>query len=537
VFTFGAPVFILNALVVLCRAIIREPETAKAVLLLLDSLCFACGEWDVRDYIYTYLPFVRPLMEEQYPMNVLKCELYRQNPPCLNTTATMLFMLYLMVHTLFILKTRHAVVVLPISIFIFVGIVETARMDYVKGCGIDRERGEYVLMASAVALTLITKYIMDSSVYDMFCCLEFRKQLLIEEKVHRCQAEFDLDCAKAAGYTPKASQYTPESNVSDDTSSEACTSGGVFKQLSVDVIHALGKLSEIGRKERWLIDSADVVTKQKLGCGSFGSVYAGTFKHVPVAIKLPVKLRAGKLEALGDELLILRQVRHPNIVAFYGACIHESYDNLALVLELVRGELLTAYVLTHDGYESESEIDEYSESIVPLVLGICHALLYLHTHSPSIVHGDLKPGNIMVEHLFCHETSTRAKLLDFGLSRVVSDDAKRLGGTKRWRAPEVSTCREPNTAADVFSFGLVVYFITSQSLPDYDFAQSIANTKLPRLPWDFCDDFRLMIQLCLSLEPSVRPEMEKIHDVFRHVRVGHSCQQNHLRNGEVRISL
>ena len=62
------------------------------------------------------------------------------------------------------------------------------------------------------------------------------------------------------------------------------------------------------------------------------------------------------------------------------------------------------------------------------MLDIAHALLYLHNLSPSIVHGDLKPGNVFVE---CREGQMQTKLADFGLARRITVSAATMGGRQQ----------------------------------------------------------------------------------------------------------
>merc|ERR1719265_346321 len=99
-----------------------------------------------------------------------------------------------------------------------------------------------------------------------------------------------------------------------------------------------------------------------------------------------------------------------------------------------------------------------------VMLDVCSALRYLHSHRPPIVHGDLKGSNVFVE--FVDAPTPRAKLLDFGLSRIVSKDSAPLSGTPNWMAPEITTGKvKPSPRADVFSLGLLLHFIVTGLKP------------------------------------------------------------------------
>ena len=103
-----------------------------------------------------------------------------------------------------------------------------------------------------------------------------------------------------------------------------------------------------------------------------------------------------------------------------------------------------------------------------LILDICRAVRYLHAQSPVIVHGDLKAANVMVESVV---PKCRAKLSDFGLSRVVTRSARPVGGTARWVAPELFVKEvAPNATCDVFSDGRLVHFIIVKKVHLAEFA-------------------------------------------------------------------
>merc|ERR1719223_2704701 len=116
----------------------------------------------------------------------------------------------------------------------------------------------------------------------------------------------------------------------------------------------------------------------------------------------------------------------------HGACICLDTGEVAMVLELVSGRSLSTYL--------HSDPQPNGLARAQCVSGVCHALVYLHSRSPSIVHSDVKPSNIVVEHHWNGSNRNLArdtaivnpKLLDFGLARVRTRTAKHLGGTWRW---------------------------------------------------------------------------------------------------------
>ena len=116
---------------------------------------------------------------------------------------------------------------------------------------------------------------------------------------------------------------------------------------------------------------------------------------------------------------MLRHVRHPNVVLFYGAYLEPEGGTIGLVFEKVNGQPLAAYLDAGPPARHRHQI----------LLGTGSAVRFLHAQKPCIVHGDLKDRNVLVE---AWEAGPRARLLDFGLSRLVTRNAKLLGGTMRW---------------------------------------------------------------------------------------------------------
>ena len=302
--------------------------------------------------------------------------------------------------------------------------------------------------------------------------LEYSERILfrqlLQEKQLRAQAEFQL--SKAREDAPRA-----EETASNSTGRQTSALGRMIQQ-GLHMEHSqCESLVEIGQREQWLVDAADLVIARSapiLGSGGFGIVAAGRFQRTPVAVKVIQENTTNhSLASIGNELRILRKLHHPNIVLFHGACVDFQTGDIALVLERVFGISFDAFV-----GEYHATQDKPIQAIYwafQLLHGACRALVYLHARQPPIVHGDLKASNIFVER---HFNGPHAKLLDFGMARVLSRRTLPLGGTLSWQAPEVFMRGAPTAAADVFSFGRVIYFLHVGKKPLADYEQKVIRS-------------------------------------------------------------
>lgn len=359
-----------------------------------------------------------------------------------------------------------------------------------------------------------------------FECLERRLFMgLISEKSIRFEAEYQLSQAR--------SQLPPL--VEDNDTNDAISLGGSSSALVVvgedDVIN-FEKIRTIGLREQWLVDSEEVRALEGvvLGEGGFGIVLKGIYQGVPCAIKAP-KARAcginrGSSATIGlcNELRILRRLRHPNIVILYGAVLLENGRNLSLIMEFVDGTPLGRFILglgTSSGHDAEGEKDDLVR--VTLLVDIACALRFVHSRQPAIVHSDIKDSNILVEH---HQREAdgrrqRAKLLDFGLSRIISGNAKPMGGTLRWMAPEIRSGQQrfPDKAADVYSFGLLVFFVATGRYPNTVQSMLLGRSRSLALQWPGDEDglagrCRPLSEQCTQTTADLRPAMQDVHNTL-----------------------
>ena len=121
-----------------------------------------------------------------------------------------------------------------------------------------------------------------------------------------------------------------------------------------------------------------------------------------------------------------------------------------------------------------------TEQRLSLFVRLCEVIAPLHR--VGVIHGDLKPGNIIVER------DGRVSVIDFGLSRVVDDPraAGALGGTPPFMAPENLSGSALTTASDVYALGTLLWLLVVERLPFAELGHGASGAKLsgkiPRMP-------------------------------------------------------
>lgn len=349
---------------------------------------------------------------------------------------------------------------------------------------------------------------------------------LVKEKSLRCAAEFRLACADQHRDATKARVSGSDPSVRSDPTNQSVFEG-LYHQ-GADVERHLRSLVGLGLKEHWLLFEEEVaMTRMVLGKGGYGVVKGGLFFGTKVAVKKP-RAKVSQKCLLADfcnELRVLRHVRHPNVVLLHGAVVDSDRLRVRLVFEMVDGESLHSFISGLDKVKepADGEVKPLQgHSLLArhqLVAGICHALWYLHSRQPRIVHGDLKDSNIMVE---ASAGGVRPKLLDFGLSRILSRNTRPSGGTLRWLAPEVfqQKGKNPSSKADVFSLGHLMSFIVTgirpmKNLSAKGMRDALRSGVVPPVPWPGSSVYetacRPIAEQCLLPQPEQRPSMETVN--------------------------
>jgi serine/threonine protein kinase len=285
-------------------------------------------------------------------------------------------------------------------------------------------------------------------------------------------------------------------------------------------VRSMQGIANIGRREHWLISRRDLqlLDIKTLGKGGQGFVICGLLHGAPVAVKITRSLPdLPHLGGICNELRVLRQVRHPNIATLYGACLSVQPADIGIVTELVDGDTLDALITKGMPRSLVATLPSTSERVA-LVQQVGCAIMYLHSLFPVCVHGDVKLANVMVER---SRSGLRAKLIDFGLARLMTLHSRPLGGSLRWTAPEVLLgYSKPHPAADVFSYGRLVYFVATARRPfaDADAEQIFESMKslsrFPELEWPAeCElmTYKEVVSACCQWEASERLAMADVY--------------------------
>ena len=241
-----------------------------------------------------------------------------------------------------------------------------------------------------------------------------------------------------------------------------------------------------------------------LGRGGMGEVYRADDLelHQSVALKFLPELMEDNAPArsrLLREVSLARRVTHPNVCRVYD--IGEVDGHPFISMEYVDGEDLRTLLLRIGRLPDDKALDLAEQ----FARGLAAA------HQKAVLHGDLKPANMMVDGL------GQARIADFGLARDLRGDSI-AGGTLAYMAPELAAGLGATVASDLYSLGLVFYeMFTGQPAFMGDLAElmKLHRTTLPTPPSRLVELFdpavERVILRCLAKDPRDRPA--SAHDV------------------------
>ncbi|XP_055704960.1 mitogen-activated protein kinase kinase kinase kinase 3 isoform X5 [Phlebotomus papatasi] len=248
---------------------------------------------------------------------------------------------------------------------------------------------------------------------------------------------------------------------------------------------------------------------QKIGSGTYGDVYkAKRLQSNDLAAIKVIKLEPGDdIQIIQQEIIMMRDCRHPNIIAYYGSYLRR--DKLWICMEYCGGGSL------QDIYQVTGPLTE--QQIAYMCRETLKGLAYLHSRGK--MHRDIKGANILLTE------SGDVKLADFGVSAQITatiNKRRSFIGTPYWMAPEVAAVERKggyNQLCDIWACGITAIELAELQPPMFDlhpmralFLMSKSGFKPPTLKekekWS--PTFHSFIKTALTKNPKKRPTAERL---------------------------
>lgn len=242
-----------------------------------------------------------------------------------------------------------------------------------------------------------------------------------------------------------------------------------------------------------------------LGSGAFSTVRVGYYRPKnkllgSYAIKCITKSKMSPedTDALMDEVSILREMDHPNIIGVYS--FFDEPKLYYLVMERVSGGELFDRIVSK-AYYNEREARDLCKILLEAI-GYCH--------SKNVAHRDLKPENLL---LLSDKDDASIKLADFGFAKKCTEKKlKTQCGTPGYVAPEILHGTPYDTKADMWSVGVILYILLGGYPPFIENNQRQLFAKIKAGDFEFhpeywdnvSDEAKNLISSLLTVDPVKR---------------------------------
>ncbi|XP_039693063.1 serine/threonine-protein kinase Nek11 isoform X10 [Pteropus medius] len=252
------------------------------------------------------------------------------------------------------------------------------------------------------------------------------------------------------------------------------------------------------------------VLQQKLGSGSFGTVYLVSDKKAKQGEELKVlkEISVGGLNPnetvqASLEAQLLSKLDHPAIVKFHSSFVEQ--DNFCIITEYCEGRDLDYKIQEYKEAGRTFPEGQIIEWFVQLLLGVDYM------HERRILHRDLKSKNIFLKN-------NVLKIGDFGVSRLLMgscDLATTLTGTPHYMSPEALKHQGYDTKSDIWSLACILYEMCcmNHAFTGSNFLAivlKIVEGDTPSLPKRYPKELNAIMERMLNKNPSLRPSAIEI---------------------------
>ncbi|XP_004301473.1 PREDICTED: G-type lectin S-receptor-like serine/threonine-protein kinase At1g61390-like [Fragaria vesca subsp. vesca] len=295
-------------------------------------------------------------------------------------------------------------------------------------------------------------------------------------------------------------------------------SSSLIKIYRDDLREYLGK-HDLSELKIYNFDSILIATNSfsitnKLGQGGFGPVYKGILPEgKEIAVKRLSSSSGQGVEEFKNEMLLISNLQHKNLVRIMGCCIEE--DEKLLVYEFMPNKSLDAFLFD----PSKRAVLDWATRF-NIIQGVAKGLLYLHHDSyVKVIHRDLKVSNILLDE------KMNPKISDFGLARIVEEtqsleNTLKVVGTRGYMSPEYAMGGVFSEKSDVYSFGVLVLEIIS-GMKNTSFYLSDQQLGFLAYAWNLWNEGRAM-----ELVDEVLGDSYSKSEVMTCVHVGLVCVQD-----------
>ena len=243
---------------------------------------------------------------------------------------------------------------------------------------------------------------------------------------------------------------------------------------------------------------------KKIGQGASGSVYVAKTLATSqlVAIKAMDLTHQPRKELIINEIFVMKESQHPNIVNFLDAYLLREQD-LWVVMEYMEGGALTDVI-------DNNTLEE--DQIAAICLETCKGLEHLHRQ--AIIHRDIKSDNVLLNNY------GQVKITDFGFCAKLTDQRSKratMVGTPYWMAPEVVKQKEYDAKVDIWSLGIMAIEMIENEPPYLDeeplkALYMIATNGTPTLkkPEKLSRELKGFLAVCLCADVKSRATAEEL---------------------------